>query len=685
MSGLEFGGGARPCPGGRVRGAGSVDAGRRREGDRVDRLDRFEVAWEPSPAQVEASSIKRLMDRVGAGSIDELRERSVADPAWFWDEVVADLGIPFHEPYETVLDTSDGAPWAKWFVGGRLNVADVCVDRWLRDGRGGAPAIRWVAEDGESRTLTYDELSREVNRLANVLADLGVEQGDTVGVYLPMVPEAAISLYAIAKLGAVYVPIFSGFAAAAVSVRLKDAGVRVLITADGAYRRGQVVPMKRFADEAIEEAPSVEHVLVLNRTGGAAGVEMREGRDHWLSDLRSDASPERETVWVGSETPFLLAYTSGTTGTPKGAVHVHGGFTVKIAAEVAYQVDLRADDLLWWPTDMGWIMGPWEVVGGGASGGTVLLFEGAPNYPDPGRLWEVTAREGVTILGTSPTLIRALMAEGDEWPAKYDLSKVRVFASTGEPWNPAPWRWLFETVGGGTRPIVNISGGTEVGACFLSVHPVEPIKPTSLGGPSLGMAVDVVDADGRSVRGEVGELVCRAPWPGMTRGIWGDPDRYLETYWSRYDGIWWHGDFASVDADGFWYLHGRSDDTINVAGKRIGPAEIESVLVGHEAVREAAVVAVPDEVKGEAIIGFVMLVPGAEPSEELREELSARVAGELGRSFAPKSVRFAADLPRTRSAKIIRRAIRAVLLGDDPGDLTTMQNPASLDAIRDAS
>ncbi|MBW3576571.1 MAG: AMP-binding protein [Actinobacteria bacterium] len=652
---------------------------------------RFEVAWSPAPEYVQGSNLQRLLDRHGIAAFEDLRARSIEEPEWFWAAVVDDLGIPFHDPYEHVVDTSAGLAWATWFVGGTLNVADVCVDRWVRERRGDAPAVRWVGEDGSAVTLSYAQLAREVNRLANGLAGLGVEPGDAVGVLLPMVPEAVTAVYAIAKLGAICVPIFSGFAAPAVAVRLRDAGAKVVITADRTWRRGRTVPLKSIADHAVAACPAVQRIVVVRRTGDP-DVPSDETRDVWLDDLVATASDHREPAWVPSEHPFLLAYSSGTTGEPKGAVHVHGGFTVKIAEEVAYQVDLRSGhgdrrgDLLWWPTDMGWIMGPWEVIGGHANGGTVLLFEGAPNHPRPDRIWEVCAEERVTILGCSPTLIRALQADGDDWVAGHDLSALRIFASSGEPWNPSPWWWLFETVGGRQRPIINLSGGTEVGACFLSPHPLEPIKPTSLGGPALGMAVDVIGADGAPVpRGQVGELVCRRPWPGMTRGLWRAPDRYLQTYWSRFEGMWWHGDFASVDEDGFWYLHGRSDDTLNVAGKRIGPAEIESVLVGHDAVREAAVVGLPDDVKGEAVVCLVMLTPAAEPTERLRLELSEAVTAALGKAFTPRELRFVTDLPRTRSAKIIRRAVRAVLQGHDPGDLATMENPEALDAIRAAS
>jgi acetyl-CoA synthetase len=387
---------------------------------------------------------------------------------------------------------------------------------------------------------------------------------------------------------------------------------------------------------------------------------------------------------VDSEHPLFIAYTSGTTGRPKGSVHVHGGFLVKIAEEVAFQFDVRPSDILFWLTDLGWIMGPWELVGTLANGATLALYDGAPDYPAPDRLWQFIAKHRVSILGVSPTLVRALMPHGDQMVKAHDRSSLRILGSTGEPWNEDPWQWFFEVVGERRCPIINISGGTEVGACFLSCHPVEPIKPVSLGGPCLGMAVDVYDDQGKPLRSAVGELVCTRPWPAMTRGLYRDPERYLQTYFHRWPHVWIHGDWASIDEDGFWFLHGRSDDTIKIAGKRLGPAEAESALVSHDAVIEAAAVGMPDETKGEVLWTFVVLKAGIEPSDALRAELRDLVAQKLGSSFRPSAVRFTRALPKTRSAKILRRAIRAVALGQPPGDLSGLEDIGSLDAIRQA-
>ena len=567
---------------------------------------------------------------------------------------------------------SRGPEWATWFSGARLNVAHACVHRWATKRPDEIAAI-FDPEEGERRSLTWAELSRETTRLAEALVGLGVREGDAVGIFLPMSPEVAIASHACAHIGAVQVPVFSGFAAPAIATRLADADAKVLVTADGSLRRGKRVPMKEIADEALAQAPSVEHVIVWSRLGG--DVPMTTGRDHDWAELVAGCPGMLAPLEVESETPYLLAYTSGTTGRPKGALHVHGGFLVSIAREAAYQSDVKAGDRVLFATDMGWIMGPWTVVGAGALGAAVVYMEGAPDWPSD-RIWRLVESERVTMLGVSPTLVRALIPAGEPTA---DLTSLRAITTTGEPWNRAPYDWLDEhACGNGRIPIVNISGGTEVGACFLSVTPMAPTKPCSLGFPALGADVDVFDQEGRSLRGEVGELVCKRPWPGMTRGVWRDPDRYLDTYWRRFPGVWTHGDWASIDEDGYWYLHGRSDDTLNIAGKRIGPAEIESAAVGHPAIAEAAAIGVPHDVKGEVAWVFCVLGPGARTSAD---DVAAAVTAELGKAFTPERVVFVSALPKTRSAKVVRRAVRARALGLDPGDLSTVENPEALDEI----
>ena len=621
-------------------------------------------AWTPSPAQLEQANVVDLARALGCADYAELHHVSVEEPDRFWRAVAADLELELSRPWDAVLDDTRGIEWTTWFTGARLNVATACAHVWA-DRTPDALAAVFAGEDGERDTWTFAELSKRVTRLAETLAGLGVAAGDRVAIYMPMCPDAAVASHACAHVGAVQVPIFSGFAAPAVLQRLQDSGAKVVLTADWSYRRGRRTPMRETIDEALLSAPSVEHV-----------VEWSRADRSWNAELGPGELPSLE---VDAEQPYLLAYTSGTTGRPKGALHVQGGFLLSIAREAAYQADIRAGDRVLFSTDMGWIMGPWTVVGAGALGATVIYMEGAPDWPDD-RLWRLVESEQVTMLGVSPTLVRALIPKGE--PAT-DLSSLRAITTTGEPWNAGPYDWLNEHVAGGGRiPIVNISGGTEVGACFLSVTPMAPTKPVSLGFPALGQAMDVYGPDGRPLRGEVGELVCTRAWPGMTRGIWGDDERYLETYWRRFPGVWTHGDWASIDEDGYWFLHGRSDDTLNIAGKRIGPAELESAALDHPSVAEAAAIGVPHEVKGETAWLFCALKPGA---EEDPDGIRAAVAAALGKPFAPERVLFVSALPKTRSAKIVRRAVRATALGEDPGDLSTLENPETLDEVASAA
>ena len=628
--------------------------------------------WTPTAEQLATANVSRLARLLDCDDYDALHRTSIEEPDRFWRAVVADLGIPLVRHWDTVLDESHGIEWTTWFRGARLNVADACVHRWADECSGDEAAV-WVPEAGERRSLTWGELSHEVRRLAEALRGLGVGEGDAVGIFLPMAPEAAIASHACAHLGAVQVPIFSGFAGPAVSSRLADARAKVVLTADASYRRGRLVPMKDVLDDALAHAPTVEHVVVWRRAG--VDCEMSNGRDVWWDEIVADEPGTLDAVQVESETPYLIAYTSGTTGKPKGAFHVQGGFLLSIVRETAYQADLRPGDRAMFTTDMGWIMGPWTVVGGMACGATIVFMEGAPDRP-PDRVWGIVQDERVTMLGVSPTLVRALIPHG---APHNDLTSLRSVVTTGETWNRGPYDWLDEHVcGEGRIPIVNCSGGTEVGACFLSVTMMRPTKACSVGFQALGEDMDVLDDRGHSIRGEVGELVCKRAWPGMTRGIWGDPERYLETYWRRFPGVWTHGDWASVDEDGYWFLHGRSDDTLNIAGKRIGPAELESAAVNHPAVIEAAAIGIPHEVKGEVAWLYCVLAPGAEATDA---DVSAAVTDELGKAFAPDRVVFVSALPKTRSAKIVRRAVRARALGLDPGDLSTLENPESLEEI----
>ena len=640
-----------------------------------------DVIWRPSPEVVERANVTRLMRSVGVGSYRELLRRSQLEPEWFWPAVIEDLGLGFFSPWHQVYDESGGIEWTTWFRGATLNVAHTCVHRFAEGERSGDSAAVFRGEDGSRRELTFAELSREVTRFAEGLASLGVEAGDRVAIYLPMSIEAQIASHACAHLGAVQVPIFSGFAAPAVADRLAHSQAKVVVSADASLRRGRILAMKETVDEALASVPGVSNVVVWRRLD-RADCPLEPGRDVLWDELVENRPGTLPPLPVEAEHPYLIAYTSGTTGKPKGALHVQGGFLVKIASEVAYEADVGPGDRVLFATDMGWIMGPWTMVGAGALGACVVLMEGAPDWPGADRLWQLVAEERVAVLGLSPTLVRALIPHGEEIVRAHDRSSLRTLVTTGEPWNPGPYRWLFDTAGEGRVPIVNMSGGTEVGACFLSCTHVEPIKVASVGFPALGMAVDCVDGEGRTVEpGEVGELVCRRPWPGMTRGFVGEPERYLDTYWRRLPGVWVHGDWASVDGDGYWFLHGRSDDTLNIAGKRIGPAELESAAVAHPAVLEAAAVGIPHDVKGEVAWLFCVPAPGAEPGDALASEVGDEVARELGRAFRPDRVVFVAALPRTRSAKIVRRAVRASALGRDPGDISALENPEALAEI----
>jgi acetyl-CoA synthetase len=638
-----------------------------------------EIVWRPDPQSIERSNLKRFMDRHGIVTFDELLQRSTEDIAWFWEAVLDDLGIEFYEPYSLIVDLAQGPAWPKWCVGGKLNIVHNCVDKWQGTPTENQAALRWEGEEGSQRVLTYGDLDREINRLSNGLRALGLGRGDVIGLFMPMVPEIAIALLAVLKIGGVVLPLFSGYGATAVATRLADAGAKALFTSDGLYRRGRAVALKPVVDEALTRAPSVKHVFVFPRVG--LEVDWEERRDHWWDDLIADKPYEAETTKTDAEDVLMILFTSGTTGLPKGAVHTHCGFPIKAAQDIAHGLDMQRSDTLYWMTDMGWMMGPWEVFGTLMLGGTMLLYDGAPDYPGPDRLWSLVERHGVTILGLSPTLVRSLMRFGESLARAHDLSTLRAFGSTGEPWNPGPWMWLFETIGGGRLPIINYSGGTEISGGILMGNIMMPLKPCAFSGPVPGMAADVVDSSGQSVRGQVGELVVRQPWIGMTRGFWKDPDRYFDTYWSRIPGVWVHGDWSLVDDDGLWYILGRSDDTIKVAGKRLGPAEVESVLVGHPAVTEAGAIGVPDPIKGEDLVCFCVVQPGA-LTDTLADDLKSLVARELGKPLQPREIFFVRDLPKTRNAKVMRRVIRAAYLNDEPGDLSALVNPEIVAEIR---
>ncbi|HEY3312989.1 MAG TPA: AMP-binding protein [Anaerolineales bacterium] len=654
-----------------------------------------EIVWRPSTETAAQSNLADFMRRHGIRDYEELMSRSTNDVAWFTDAIMKFLDIKFWQPYSSVVDLSGGIQFPRWCVDGEMNIVHNLLDKHL-GGVAGAenlamkPALIWEGEEGGTRTLTYQELTQQTNRAANALRSLGLGKGDAIGLFMPMTPEIVIALLAIAKIGGIILPLFSGYGAGAIVSRLLDANAKALFTADGAIRHGKAVEMKSIADEAAGQVPSLKHQIVLQRTGQQ--VKMTPGRDHWWKDL-VDSQPELAiTEATSAEDVLMLIYTSGTTGKPKGAVHTHCGFPIKAAQDMAFGTDVHLGDVFYWMTDMGWMMGPWLVFGSLTLGATMLIYDGAPDHPSPDRLWGLVERHKVTQLGVSPTLIRTLIPHGEQMFRKHDLSTLKCFASTGEPWNPDPWLWLFEKVGGGTRPIINYSGGTEISGGIVMGNPLLPLKPCSFSAACPGMAADVFDEHGQSVRNQVGELVIKAPWIGMTRGFWKDPQRYLETYWGRWENTWVHGDFAAIDADGLWYILGRSDDTLKIAGKRLGPAEVESVLVHHPDVVESAAIGVPDEIKGMALVVFCVLkTPSGQNRElnprrdQIRMELKQRIIQALGKPLAPKAILFVADLPKTRNAKVMRRMIRAAYLGLEPGDTSSLVNPEAVEEIKRAA
>jgi acetyl-CoA synthetase len=643
-----------------------------------------EFVWHPSPDLVAQSNLQRFIDKHQLGSYEKLMHRSTTDIRWFWDMVLRDLGIEFYKPYEKVVDLSKGKATPHWCVDGKMNIVHNLLDKYAGTPTDNKIAIKSETEDGKSRQLTYAELRAEVNKMAEALRSLGLGKGDAIGVFLPMVPEIVIAMLAIIKIGGIFLPLFSGFGASAIVSRLKDADAKALFSAQGTFRRGKFCAMRSIAEEAASQIPTLKHLIVLTKNSEwVVAAAVSGGATEKRLPLRT-AAARTNTEKTSAEDVMMLIYTSGTTGRPKGAVHTHCGFPVKAAQDMWHGLDLHADETLFWLTDMGWMMGPWLVFGSLALGATMMLYDGAPDFPEPDRVWKLCADHGVTALGVSPTLIRALRKHGEEIVHRHDLTRLRKFASTGEPWNPDPWLWLFQVVGRGKLPIINYSGGTEISGGILMGNVLTPMKPCAFSGPLPGMAADVVDENGKSIRRKVGELVIREPWIGMTRGFWRDPQRYLDTYWSRWPDVWVHGDWAAIDDDGLWYILGRSDDTIKIAGKRVGPAEVESILVAHAQVSEAAAVGVPDSIKGEALVCFCVLKNGDNASADVAQELKQSVARDLGKALAPREIIFVSDIPKTRNAKVMRRIVRAAYLGEKLGDTSALENPSAIDAITSA-
>ena len=789
----------------------------------INLLENQPIAWTPTPEVIERSQLTRFMRQVGVSTWDELYQYSIRDVEKFTEQVIKFFDIRFDPPYDKLLDTSGGIEFPDWFLrsadtpvrtdafsasektsdadfsgdpgttsgpalsfaGGTgdadksvrsplhagLNITTMCLDRWQTNEMKDQPAVIWEGEDKTIRNLTYSELKREVEKCAAGLQLSGLSNGDAVGIHLPMLPETVIALLAINRIGAIAVPVFSGYGIDAISSRLNAVGAKCLITCVGFDRRGKFFDALSVAKQAIKHVPSMERIIVVSDDEEYwPDIKVKGISWRWMLASGEKAGWQRNfPAPTSAEDPLIILYTSGTTGKPKGIAHTHASFPIKAAQDMAFGVDVGKGTRICWYTDIGWMMGPWLIYGALINGATICIYDGAPDYPTADRMWEFCARHKVEVLGISPTLVRSLAGSADTLvrmdaasssektfatsPSvspgstaastssfaggtgdadksvrtpyqRHDLSSLRIFASTGEPWNPAPWWWLFEKVGNSKLPIINYSGGTEISGGILMGNPLLPIKPCSFPAPCPGMDVDIFDENGKSVApNEVGELVIKQPWIGMARGFWQEKERYLETYWNRFKNIWVHGDWAMRDSDGHWFILGRSDDTLKVAGKRVGPAEVESLLVAHPLVAEAAVIGVPDEVKGTAMVAFCVLrstdtlvrtgdasssektfamSPSVSPGSTaastpsfaggtgdadksvrapLEAELRSLVARDMGKPLAPSRIHFVSALPKTRNAKVMRRVIRAAYLGEDAGDLSSLENPQAVEEI----
>ncbi|HXG84393.1 MAG TPA: AMP-binding protein, partial [Pyrinomonadaceae bacterium] len=624
-------------------------------------------------------------------TFDELYKFSIENVELFTFEVLKFLDIRFNPPYEKLLDLSDGAAFPHWCVGGGLNIVSHCVDRWQTDETRDQPAIIWEGEEGAVETLTYFELLQEVEECAAGLRYNGLKKGAAIGIHLPMISETIVALLAINRIGAIAIPVFSGYGVEAIASRLNAVKAKALFTCEGFSRRGRFFDAFSIAEQAVTNCITVEKVFVVEKTiNGEWSPQDKVSKNekyvyyHELIDNAFNSSDSDLDFLIEptlAEDPLIILYTSGTTGKPKGIAHTHCSFPIKAAQDMAFGTDVGKGTRISWITDIGWMMGPWLIYGALLNGATICIYDGAPDYPAPDRMWEFCAKHKVEILGISPTLVRALANCGDDLPKKHDLSSLRAFASTGEPWNPAPWWWLFEKVGDSKLPIINYSGGTEISGGILMNNPLLPIKPCGFSAACPGIDADVLDDTGESVAAnQVGELAIKKPWIGMARGFWQEPERYLETYWNRFEDVWVHGDWAMRDADGHYFILGRSDDTLKVAGKRVGPAEVESLLVAHENVAEAAVIGVPDEKKGTAMVAFCVLK--TEETADLEKELKQLVAKDMGKPLAPSRIHFVSAIPKTRNAKVMRRVIRAAYLGEDAGDLSALENPKAVEEIK---
>ncbi|MBA3741431.1 AMP-binding protein [Sporichthya sp.] len=633
------------------------------------------ATWLPSQKDLERSRLRAAMESWGYDDVAALHQASVDDPQWFWPAVAADLGIEFSSPFHMVRDDSAGPEFPRWFVGATFNIVDSCVERHAIASYADKPAVCFEGDAGQYREISHRMLAAEVHRVADAFAELGVRKGDCVGLFLPAVPEAAVAFLACARLGAIAVPMFSGYGAGPVADRLNDCAAVLLVTADHTTRRGRPVEMKAIADEALLRAPGVRTVVVVP-AGEPRSDAMVAGRDLWwgeLQPLQRSAAAER----LDPNHPLMIMYTSGTTGRPKGIVHSHVGYLLKAALDFGYAFDLQTDDVLSWIADLGWNLAPLMIVGGLHLGSTIVLIEGVPDYPTPDRIWEIARRRNATVQGLAPTAARILQTQTEGFQPGLPLS-LRAFVSTGEAWDSTSWTWLFATVGQRRLPILNYTGGTEVGGGILSGYTILPHRGPSFCGPLLGMDVAVLDPTGDPTVGGPGELALLNTWPGIALGFWHDDERFLSTYWRQFPGTWVHGDLAQLSPDGYWDILGRSDDTMKIAGRRVGPGEVESALLAAPGVKDAAVVGVPDDVRGQRIVAF--LVPKDLAALELKV-VEEQVAQRIGRSLVPSALHLVSGLPKTKNGKTMRRTIRARYLGEALGDLTALDAATPVEQI----
>ena len=616
------------------------------------------------------------MKKHNISSLDELSTKSKSNLEWFWESVDKDIGIVWDEPYTKILDMSKGIAWSKWFINGKTNIHKSSVEKFAEKNPNKI-VYHFISENGIDNKLSYFELNSKVSKLANGLKSLGIKKGDVIAIYLPMIEEAIVSILAAAKIGAIQTIIFSGYSSESLQIRLQDCHAKILLTSDGFNRKGKHVSQKTTIESAIIDT-DIEKIIVVSYMG--IDQYEKSKKIQFYDELISNQSDSCDTEIMDSEDPLFILYTSGTTGKPKGVIHTHGGFSVFAGHQASYLVDIHQNDTLFWPADIGWITGlVWNVYGLLIMGASAVIYDGALDYPTEDRIWQILSKYKVTIFGISPTAVRLFKKNNAQPLKKYSLHKLRNIPTTGEPLDEDSWRWLFEKVGNKKIPIMNLSGGTEIGGAMLSVFPGMKLKPSTVGIPVPGMNLDIVDDDGNSVREKNGYLVIKSPWPAMTRGLLHDNDRYMKTYWSRFENMWFHGDYVFADSDNLWYMHGRTDDVINVSGHRMSTSEIEHIVISHKKISDAASISIPDAITGEAIVVF--FVADKKKYTNLEFEVIEHISTKIGKIAKPKYVFQLSDLPKTRTGKIMRRLLKTKLMGEALGDLSSLENPEILEEI----